>query len=190
MAANFGVAGLGTDTGASIRGPSALQNLVGLRPTLGASSRAGVIPISLTRDTLGPMARTVTDAALIYQATYGYDSRDSATQSARNAPAFNISSALVPGATAGMRIGVLRQNINSEHADPEVMARFNEAVSDLRRQGAVIVEMEIPGLSKLADIAWPNRMEYDFNAYLASSGKDNAVKTFADVVRSKNIFLS
>ncbi|QPK17094.1 amidase [Pectobacterium versatile] len=185
VAANFGVAGLGTDTGASIRGPSALQNLVGLRPTMGASSRAGVVPISLTRDTLGPMARTVTDAALIYQATYGYDPRDARTQSARSQPSFDAGTALKSGAVRGMRIGILSQNINVKNANPEVMRRFSEAVDQLRHEGAVVTEMNIPDLNRLADIPWPDRMEYDFNAYLQAEGDARAVKSFSDVVHSK-----
>ena len=184
VAANFGVAGLGTDTGASIRGPSALQNLVGLRPTLGASSRDGVVPIWLTRDTLGPMARSVEDVALIYQVTYGYDPKDASTQASISAPEFKAASVLKRGSLAGMRIGVLRQNISQDQPDPSVMSRFDGAISDLTRAGAVVVDVSIKDYKRLADISWPVRMEYDFNAYLRAQGDERKVKTFADVVKS------
>ncbi|PBI78830.1 Asp-tRNA(Asn)/Glu-tRNA(Gln) amidotransferase A subunit family amidase [Rahnella sp. BIGb0236] len=184
VAANFGVAGLGTDTGASIRGPSALQNLVGLRPTLGASSRDGVIPIWLTRDTLGPIARSVSDAALLYQATYGYDPKDASTQAARTAPSFDSAAVLRRGALNGMRVGVMRQVIDAKNADPEVMQRFQQAEDDLRTLGAVVVEVNLPDFKKLTDIPWPNRMEYDLNTYLQAEGADRSVKSFAEVVKS------
>lgn len=184
VAANFGVAGLGTDTGASIRGPAALQNLVGLRPTMGASSRDGVVPIWLSRDVVGPMARTVADAALLFEATQGYDAKDSATQAARTAPPFSARSALIGGALQGMRIGVMRQMVDTGTADPEVLQRFAQAITDLRSQGAVVVDLEVPQFREVSGFEMPNRMEYDFNLYLESLGPDRVVKSFAEVVRS------
>ncbi len=184
VAANFGVAGLGTDTGASIRGPSALQNLVGLRPTLGASSRDGVIPIWMTRDTAGPMTRTVSDAALIFEATSGFDQKDSATFLARLAPTFKADKALDKFALKGMRVGVLRQMATPNNTAPEVLTRFEQALKAMEQQGAVLVDINIPALKNKADLAWPNRMKYDFNAYLLGQGDHAPVANFTELVNS------
>src|SRR5689334_24075744 len=83
VAANFGAVGLGTDTGNSIRGPSSRQALVGIRPTMGLTSRAGVVPLSMAADVTGPMCRTVVDAAAVLQVIAGDDPNDSATAASR-----------------------------------------------------------------------------------------------------------
>ncbi|MDC0609849.1 amidase [Vibrio sp.] len=184
VAANFGVAGLGTDTGASIRGPSGLQNLVGLRPTLGASSRDGVIPIWMTRDTAGPMARNVTDAALLFEATSGFDYKDSVTDKARFVPQFKAKTALNKHALNGMRVGVLRQMVTPESTDPEVLKRFEQALESMKKQGAILVDIKIPDLDTKANLPWPNRMKYDFNAYLTGQGKASPIKDFNQLVDS------
>lgn len=185
LAANFGVGGLGTDTGASIRGPAALQNLVGLRPTVGASSRDGVIPIWLSHDTLGPMARTVTDVALLYEATAGFDPKDISTFSARDVKPFVTADVLSDNILQGLRIGVMRKWVERKGADNFVLERFEAALSELRAQGAIIVDLYIPELEQFADLPWPNTMEYDFNQYLESMGEIRAVRSFSDVIASK-----
>lgn len=182
VAANFGVAGLGTDTGASIRGPSALQNLVGLRPTMGASSRDGVIPIWLSRDTVGPMARTVTDAALIFEVTAGYDPKDAVTAAAQTHPAFSASHALRPGGLKGLRIGIFNPLVNRQGGNQQILQRFDQAISDLRQQGAIVVPLDISDFHSVADVGFPNRMEYDFNQYLLGNGVLSTDLNFAKII--------
>jgi amidase len=108
VTANFGLVGIGEDTGGSIRGPAAVSSLVGLRPTLPLVSRFGMLPANPTQDTMGPMTRTVADAARVLDVIAGYDANDPITAYAvGHVPATYVSS-LVPGALRGARIGVIR----------------------------------------------------------------------------------
>src|SRR3712207_1873650 len=109
VAASFGAAGLGTDTGNSIRGPSSHQALVGIRSTIGLTSRAGVVPLNLAYDIAGPMARTVADAVAVFQVVAGYDPDDSATAPSRGRAIPSYAAALVADGLRGARVGVLRQ---------------------------------------------------------------------------------
>src|SRR5262245_958576 len=109
VAANLGESGLGTDTGNSIRGPSSHQSLVGIRSTMGLTSRAGVAPLSYTADIAGPMARTVADAVAIFQVVAGYDADDPATEAARSHPMPRYADSLKADGLRGARIGILRQ---------------------------------------------------------------------------------
>src|SRR5512138_1459839 len=109
VAANLGEVGLGTDTGNSIRGPSAHQALVGIRSTMGLTSRGGVVPLNLSADVAGPLARTVADAVAVFQVIVGYDPADSLTLAARGRPMPNYAASLVRDGLRGARLGVLRQ---------------------------------------------------------------------------------
>src|SRR5215475_11343566 len=108
VAASFGLVGLGSDTGNSIRGPSSHQALVGIRSTMGLTSRAGVFPLSLLADIAGPMARTVEDAARVFQVVVGEDPDDPVTAAARTHPAPNYLAALDRNGLRGAVIGILR----------------------------------------------------------------------------------
>ena len=101
--------GVGTETDGSIVCPSAVNGLVGIKPTIGLVSRAGIIPISHTQDTAGPMARTVADAAILLGAMTGVDPKDAATAAYRARPATDYRQALDAGALKGARIGVARK---------------------------------------------------------------------------------
>src|SRR3954447_18690722 len=114
VAANFGLVGLGSDTGNSIRGPSSHQALVGIRSTMGLTSRAGVFPLSLLADIAGPMARTVEDAARIFQVVVGEDANDSVTAVASAHLPQDYSLALDRNGLRGAVIGVLRQAYERE----------------------------------------------------------------------------
>ena len=127
VAASLGAVGLGTDTGNSIRGPAAHTALVGIRSTMGLTSRDGIIPLYLDRDIGGPMARTVTDAAMVFDVIAGHDAADSVTSLARGRRSEDYTEFLVPDALRGARIGVMRQLSNAAQADSEVIARFDEA---------------------------------------------------------------
>jgi amidase len=150
VAANLGEVGLGTDTGNSIRGPSSHQALVGIRSTMGLTSRGGVVPLNLAYDIAGPMARTVADAVRVFQVVAGHDADDPATAPARARPIPDYGASLVPDGLRGARIGVLRQAYVRASADAEVLAVFAQATADLRRAGATVLDsVPIPELDSL-----------------------------------------
>src|SRR5258708_1639963 len=138
IAASFGLVGLGSDTGNSIRGPSSHQALAGIRSTMGLTSRSGVAPLSLLADIAGPMARTVEDAAKVFQVIAGEDPNDPVTAAAREHPF--IPPTLDRNGLRGAVIGVLRQAYERASTDPEIVRVFMAAVEDLRRGGATIVD--------------------------------------------------
>jgi len=188
VAANLGEVGLGTDTGNSIRGPSSHLALVGIRSTMGLTSRAGVVPLNLAYDVAGPMARTVADAVAVFQVVAGYDPADSTTAPARTRPLPNYATALAPDGLRGARIGVLRQAYARPSADPEVLAVFDRAVSDLRRAGATVLDsVPIAGLDSLLRVETGecNRFKYDLERWIAGTGGRTPVHTLDEVVRSR-----
>jgi amidase len=140
VAASFGTVGLGTDTGNSIRGPSSHTALVGIRPTIGLTSRDGIVPLYLERDVGGPMARTVEDAARVLDVVAGYDAADTATAHARGRIPETYTSFLQRDALRGARVGVVRRLSNTRTADTAVIALFDAALRDLARAGAVVVD--------------------------------------------------
>lgn len=185
IAASLGLVGLGSDTGNSIRGPSSHQSLVGIRSTMGLTSRVGVFPLSLRADIAGPMARTVEDAAKVFEVIAGEDPDDSVTAAARgHAPPQHYE--LDRNALKGAVIGVLRQAYERDSADPEVVRVFMTAVEDLRRAGATIVDP-----AKVADIprgaaAGPcEGFKYDMNRFLAGRGDRVPMKTLAAIIESR-----
>ena len=117
IAANFAAAGMGTDTGGSIRIPSSFNSLVGIRPTIGLSSREGIIPLALTQDVGGPMARTVSDAAIMLDATVGYDKEDVATAYAVGKIPSSYTDFLDVNGLKGARIGVAPELIPSTKSE-------------------------------------------------------------------------
>jgi amidase len=137
VAANLAAVAVGTDTGGSIDGPASANGVVGIRPTVGLVSREGVIPISSTRDTAGPLARTVADAATVLTVIAGYDPDDPATTYLKDHPPPDYRQALKADSLKGARIGVLRQYAGSNDA---VDALLDRAIATLRAQGAVVVD--------------------------------------------------
>ena len=145
VAANFAVAGIGTDTGNSIRGPSSHLSLVGIRSTIGVVSRSGIIPLFADRDVAGPMARTVEDAALILNTIAAADDEDLYTQNGRVRRSADYTAALNAASLKGKRIGVLRAIVNPASTHPERLNLFEQALADLRTAGAEIIDpVEIP----------------------------------------------
>ena len=188
VAANFAAAGLGSDTGNSIRGPSAHQALVGIRSTMGLTSRGGVVPLFMGADIAGPMARSVADAVAIFQVIVGEDRDDSVTARSRGRPVPNYSQALDANGLRGARIGVLRQAYESPTTDPEVVQLFRRALDDLRKQGATIIDSAmVPELDSLRrqQTGGCNTFEYDLNSFLAARGDRVPVKTVDDILRSR-----
>ena len=187
VAANLGEVGLGTDTGNSIRGPAAHLALVGIRSTMGLTSRAGVVPLNLAYDVAGPMARTVADAVAVFQVVAGYDPADSTTTPARSHPTPNYATALRRDGLHGARLGVLRQAYLRPAADAEVLAVFDRAVTDLRRAGATVLDsVPMPGLDSLlsADVGECDRFRYDLERWMAGTGGRTPVHSLKEIVRS------
>ena len=157
IAANFAAVGIGEDTGGSIRGPAAHNNLVGLRPTLPLVSRAGMFPATPTRDTLGPITRTVRDTAILLDVIAGYDPKDPITAWSYGEVPKTYTSFLVPNGLKGMRIGVIRVPTDNS-TDPttpdykETQDAITRAVADLRARGAEVIDpVEIPNLKDLVE---------------------------------------
>jgi amidase len=140
IAASFGVVGIGTDTGGSVRAPSAHNALVGLRPTVGLVSRTGMVPLNSVRDTAGPMARSVADMAILLDAIVGPDPEDSATARAEGHRSPTYSSGLKIDALKGARLGVLRQVFKPAVTDPRIIAHFEKTLAELKAAGAEIVD--------------------------------------------------
>jgi amidase len=188
VAANLGESGLGTDTGNSIRGPSAHNALVGLRSTMGLTSRAGVVPLNLGADIAGPMARTVADAVAIFQVIVGEDSADAVTAASHGRPREDYAAALRRNGLQGARIGVLHQAYDTPTADPEVLQVFRAALDDLRKAGAEIID---PAAVDSLD-AWRRAQtgscapfKWDLNAWLAQHGDRVPVKSLEEIIRSR-----
>ena len=140
IAANFATVGIGEDTGGSVRGPAAVNNLVGLRPTVPLVSRHGMFPGKPSTDTLGPMTRTVKDAALVLDSIAGYDSKDPLTAYAVGHVPSSYASFLTRDGLKGARIGVIRQPMDrktdvSSNDYKKVRSVIDRAVSDLRALG-------------------------------------------------------
>ena len=171
VAASFGLVGLGTDTGNSIRGPSSHQALTGIRSTMGLTSTAGVFPLSTRSDIAGPMARTVEDAIRVFQ-VLTTDKQD-------------YLSALNRNGLKGATIGILRQAYERDTTDPEVVRVFNAAVEDLRRAGATIVDtakVEVDTLKRPQELCMG--FKYDMNQFLAARGDAVPVKSLTEIIKS------
>lgn len=187
VASNLGAVGLGTDTGNSIRGPSAHNALVGIRSTMGLTSRAGVVPLSNAADIAGPMTRTVTDAVALFQVVAGADPDDPVTAAGSTRRERDYRDFLVPEGLRGARIGILRQAYDRPTLDPEVAAVFAAAVESMRRAGATVEELgPQPALDSALALnrGGCNRFRGDLEAYFAARGDGAPVRTVEAIVRS------
>lgn len=184
--ANLCVAAIGTETDGSIVCPSTANGLVGIKPTVGLTSRAGVIPISHNQDTIGPMARTVADAAAVLGAMTGVDPDDPMTAASAGKSYTDYTQFLNPNGLQGARIGVARKGVSGY--SPETDAIFESAIAAMADAGAVIVDpADIPTIDEINQ--GPTEFEvllYDFkhdlNAYLANRN-DPEIHTLADLIR-------
>ncbi len=184
VAASLGEVGLGTDTGNSIRGPSSHSDLVGIRPTMGLTSRDGIIPLYFGNDMGGPMARSVEDAARVLEVVAGYDPADPVTKSSEGIPK-NYTKFLDKKGLQGARIGVFRQYIDTPTTDPQIKALMEKAIADLKAQGAEVVDpFVVPDFEKLTQNIWCGDFQADLNSYLAAHGKSAPYKTLAEIVES------
>jgi amidase len=169
IAANLATVGIGTETDGSIICPSAVAGLVGIKPTVGLVSRDGIIPISVSQDTAGPMARTVADAAALLTAVAGVDASDPAGSAAEGHVATDYTAFLDAGALKGKRIGVLRAAMGYH---PDVDAATEHAIAAMKAAGAEVVDAEVAGYDKWGDAEY-SVLLYEFkdglDAYLADA---------------------
>ena len=192
VAASFGAAGLGTDTGNSIRGPSSHTSLVGIRSTMGLTSRDGIVPRQLHRDIGGPIARTVADAVAVFDVIAGFDPADPVTSSAQSRRPDSYLTSLDKNGLQGARIGVLRQLLTGPYpepdADPEIVKLFEAAIADMKKQGAEIVDgIKVPEIDEIpaSALGGCNRFKHDLKAYLAQLGPNAPMKSLDDIIASQ-----
>ncbi len=183
-AASCAAAAVGSETDGSIVSPSSMCGLVGIKPTVGLLSRAGIVPISHSQDTAGPMARTVADAAALLGAMTGVDPRDEATAASRGRSLADYSRFLDPKGLAGARLGVARAHFFG--GNPAADRAVEAALAEMKRLGAVIVDpADIETAGKFDDtelLGMLYEFKADLNRYLAELGPDAPVRTLKDLI--------
>ena len=183
VSANLVPLTIGTETGGSIMCPSSINGVVGIKPTVGLWSRSGVIPISHSQDSAGPMARTVRDAALLLGPLTGVDPRDEATNASAGNSHTDYTRFLDPDGLRGARIGVAR---SFPFQEPWVYDLFEDALAAMRDAGAILVDPTNLDASAWNDPLSLVLLEYEFkhdlNAYLAALGPDAPVKSLEEVI--------
>ncbi|MBI1941036.1 MAG: amidase [Acidobacteria bacterium] len=183
IAANLAAVSLGTETDGSIVCPANANGLVGIKPTVGLVSRAGIIPIAHSQDTAGPMARTVRDAAILLGALTGVDPRDPATAASEGKSPADCSKYLDPNGLGGARLGVARKFFGF-HSDVDKL--MEDAIGEMKRRGAEVIDpVEIPtekdyGENELTVLLY--EFKTDLNAYLQSLGPKAPVKSLAEII--------
>lgn len=184
VSANFIAAAIGTETDGSIVCPSQTNGIVGLKPTVGLVSRAGIIPISHTQDTAGPMARTVTDVAIVLAAISGADTRDPLTLDTSIKRIDDYTRGLDPRGLDGAKIGVARDLFGFSAKVDQVI---NEALEAIRKLGAILVDpVKLAESNELREAELQvllYEFKYDLNAYLASLGPTAHVRTLRDIIQ-------
>jgi amidase len=169
IAANFGLIGLGTDTGNSIRGPSSHCSLVGFRSTMGLTSRYGIVPLYLRNDIGGPICRTVEDSVRVLDIISGYDPEDPITKRSIGRIPKSYLKHLNQNGVKRKRIGVFRYYTEQPTTDPQIIALFNNAIKDLEKEGASIIDpLTISNFEELTKDLWCNTFKKDLNYYLTT----------------------
>jgi amidase len=180
VSANLCTVGIGTETDGSIVSPSSISGLVGIKPTVGLWSRSGIIPISKTQDTAGPMARTVADAATLLGVLTGVDANDPATADSK--PAKDYTAFLDISGLKGKRLGIEKSFLKG--ANEDVVALLKKTIDVLKAQGATVVEVDLLEKLKDAGKAEFTVLLYEFkdglDKYLA--GSTNKIKGIKDVI--------
>ena len=183
IAANFGVIGLGTDTGNSIRGPSSHCALVGFRTTMGLISRSAIVPLYLRNDIVGPMVRSVEDATRVLEVMAGYDKEDPITKYGQGKVLDNYRQFLDRNGLKGSRIGVLTA-LSSNDTDPEIKALFEQALTDMEALGAEIIDqVEIPDFNNLRQNQWCSDFRKDVESFLGTWVRRDTIRTLEDIIR-------
>jgi amidase len=183
VAANLCAAAIGTETDGSIVCPSSANGIVGLKPTVGLVSRSGVIPISHSQDTAGPMTRTVRDAAILLGVLAGVDPDDPATANKDRKAETDYVQFLDPKGLKGAKIGVARNYFGFHDGVDDVL---NEALEALKKQGAILTDpADVPNADKVSDAemtVFLYELKADLNAYLARLGPKAPVRSLKDVI--------
>jgi amidase len=183
VAANLCAAGVGTETDGSVVCPSSANGLAGMKPTLGLISRTGIVPISHSQDTSGPMARTVRDVAILLGAMAGADPDDKATSASAGKIEPDYTKFLDPDGLKGARIGVVRKYFGFNDAVDQLM---NNLVDEMKRAGAEITDpADIPTIGKFDDtelLVFMYELKADLAAYFARLGDTAPVKSLKDVI--------
>jgi amidase len=183
IAANMAAVALGTETDSSIVCPSSMNSLVGIKSTVGLVSRSGVIPISRSQDTVGPMARTVTDAAIVLSVLAAVDPEDSVTENSRGRAAVDYTQFLDPAGLKGARIGVARKHYDFGEGVDKVM---QSAIDALRLAGAEVIDpADIPTLGQFEaaeKIVLHYELKAGINAYLAGLGPTAPVHSLKEII--------
>lgn len=181
VAANLCAVAVGTETDGSVIAPSSFCGIVGIKPTVGLLSRSGIIPISKTQDTAGPMARTVKDAALLLGAMTGVDDEDAITQQSIGKARNDYVRFLDPDSLRGKRIGIEKSFLTGHEG---VVGLFKQAFQLMEKLGATIIEVELMNLFKESGDAELTVLQYEFkdglNNYLLNA--DAKVRTLADII--------
>jgi amidase len=183
ISANLAAAGIGTETDGSIVCPSSSNGLVGIKPTVGLISRAGIVPISHTQDTPGPMCRTVRDAAILLGVLAGIDPDDDATTASAGKSQVDYAQYCDPNGLKGARIGVARKYFGFSDA---VDALMEQSLDVMRKQGATLIDpADIATFGKFDDtelVVFMYELKADLNAYLARLGPGAPVRTLKDII--------
>ena len=179
--ANLCALTIGTETNGSVVCPSSTNGIVGLKPTVGLLGRSGIIPISHTQDTAGPMCRTLTDAAILLGALTGIDPRDDKTKESEGKSYTDYTQFLDKNGLKDARIGVGRNFFGFHERVDELM---EQAIEDMKAEGAVFVDLEeiTPSVGGAGFELMLYEFKHDLNAYLATLGPDAPVKTLADII--------
>jgi len=185
VAAGYAPIGIGTDTTGSVRWPAATNGVAGLRPTMGVISTIGVMPNSPTLDAVGPIARNVSDVALLLSILQGIDDRDPAIRNQNGRYPADYKAALRPDSLRGVRIGFLHHDFSGD--DPEVDAVMNAAVEKLKASGATVIDIELPFWllhfkSDLESIIIRTESVPSLNAYLQTSFPPGYPRTHAEIL--------
>jgi amidase len=183
VSANLCAAAVGTETDGSIVSPSSINGIVGIKPTVGLISRSGVIPISHTQDTPGPMARTVRDAAIVLGVLAGNDAEDNATSDSRGKSSTDYTQYLKANGLEGARIGVVRKYFGFHAGVDKVI---NDALNVLKQQGAVLVDpADIPTIGKFDDAEMTvllYELKLDLNAYFTRLGSSATIHSLKELI--------
>jgi amidase len=181
-AANFCAIAIGTETDGSIVSPSSKNGLVGIKPTVGLWSRSGIIPISATQDTAGPMARTVRDAAILLGALTGIDNADAVTNESKGKSYADYTIFLEKDGLKNKRIGIEKNHLQGHEA---VVGLYKEAIEIMKKKGATIIEVELLKSVRVIGSAEFDVLLYEFkdglNKYLATANTN--IKSLADVIK-------
>src|SRR6476469_8487071 len=185
VSANLVPVAIGSETNGSIISPSVTNGIVGIKPTVGLVSRAGIIPISHSQDTAGPMARNVTDAAIVLTQIAGTDPHDSATAEADRRRAKDYTKVLDPNGLKGARLGLVTYQPQRQPLLDAWKSFYEPFIQKLRDAGATLVEVKFPDFGQGAGADRTAVLEYEFKTdiakYLAGRGGPN--KTLADLIK-------